>query len=325
MIRTVKPKNARSKRALEKKQPKIVENVKTVLFVPGQTTNQALHDICIDFASLKEPYQKRLHKKNKILPFEDASSLEFFSEKNDTSIIVLSTSNKKRPNNLTFVRMFNYSVYDMIEMQVIGNFKLLRDFKTRAFQVGLKPMFTFQGQVFDTVPVFKQVKSLFLDMFRGEVTSLLDVAGLQWVISVSAVEEDDNNETVSKFPLVHFRVYKLVTYHSPEPKLPRVELVETGPRLDFKIGRYQLASPEVQKEAFKIPPQLRKKTKKNVETDMLGDKVATIHVGKQDLSRLQTRKMKGLKSRYDQHPEEEPVDNIEEEKDSQEKKRQKRE
>ena len=32
----------------------------------------------------------------------------------------------------------------------------------------------------------------------------------------------------------------------------------------------------------------------------MGDKVAQIHVGKQDLSKLQTRKMKGLKEKYDQ-------------------------
>jgi len=37
------------------------------------------------------------------------------------------------------------------------------------------------------------------------------------------------------------------------------------------------------------------KTKKNIETDIMGDKVGRIHMGKQDLGELQTRKMKGLK------------------------------
>jgi ribosome production factor 2 len=32
-----------------------------------------------------------------------------------------------------------------------------------------------------------------------------------------------------------------------------------------------------------------------VETDIVGDKVGRIHLGKQDLRELQTRKMKGLK------------------------------
>ncbi|VEU22285.1 DEKNAAC103293 [Brettanomyces naardenensis] len=333
MIRSVKPKNARSKRALERKEAKIVENVKTALFVPGQSSNQALHDITVDLSALKKPFCKRFQKRNQILPFEDSSSIEFLSEKNDASIVVLSTNNKKRPNNLTFIRTFNYGVYDMIELQVMGNYKLLNDFKKSTFQLGLKPMFVFQGAIFDTHPVFKQIKSLFLDMYRGEDTKFVDVAGLQWVIAVSAIEEDDQNETVSKLPLVHFRVYKLKTYRSPEPKLPRVELEETGPRLDFKIGRHESAPAELETEALRVPKQLQPKEKKNVETDLMGDKIATIHVGKQDLSRLQTRKMKGLKSRYDQNPEadeefgaDDPVDviNDEEEEEEQEPEKKKR-
>ena len=40
---------------------------------------------------------------------------------------------------------------------------------------------------------------------------------------------------------------------------------------------------------------MQAKRKKNVETDIVGDKIGRIHLGKQDLSELQTRKMKGLK------------------------------
>lgn len=88
-------------------------------------------------------------------------------------------------------------------------------------------------------------------------------------------------------------------------KLPRIELDEIGPRLDFKIGRRISPSPEIEKEANKKPKQLEPKVKKNVSTDFMGDKVAQIHVGKQDLSKLQTRKMKGLKEKYDQISEDE--------------------
>lgn len=42
------------------------------------------------------------------------------------------------------------------------------------------------------------------------------------------------------------------------------------------------------------------KTKKNIETDLIGDKVGRIHVGKQDLDQMQTRKMKGLKRSRDE-------------------------
>jgi len=41
------------------------------------------------------------------------------------------------------------------------------------------------------------------------------------------------------------------------------------------------------------------RTKKNIETDLIGDKIGRVHLGKQDLSTLQTRKMKGLKRSRD--------------------------
>jgi len=67
-------------------------------------------------------------KKNNIHPFDDQSSLEFFSQKNDASLFCVGTNSKKRPNNLVFVRMFDYQVLDMIELG-IENFKSLHDFK----------------------------------------------------------------------------------------------------------------------------------------------------------------------------------------------------
>ena len=46
------------------------------------------------------------------------------------------------------------------------------------------------------------------------------------------------------------------------------------------------------------------KTKKNVEIDTIGDKLGRIHVGIQDLRKLQTRKMRGLKRRAGEDDEE---------------------
>ncbi|KAK6866614.1 Ribosome biogenesis protein RPF2 [Candida tropicalis] len=303
MIRTVKPKNARSKRALVKKEAKLVENTKTALFVPGSTGNKFLHDAMCDLMAFKKPFIKKFSKKNEIRPFENYEELEFFSEKNDCSLMVFSSSNKKRPNNLTFIRFFNYKVYDMIEFSIQKNHKLLQDFKKLTFTIGLKPMFSFNGPLFDSHPVYQHVKSLFLDFFRGEETDLQDVAGLQYVISLSTGEIEDLNDD-KILPNVYFRVYKLKSYKSGQ-KLPRIELDEIGPRLDFKIGRRISPSPEIEKEANKKPKQLEPKVKKNVSTDFMGDKVAQIHVGKQDLSKLQTRKMKGLKEKYDQISEDE--------------------
>lgn len=274
-----------------------MENTKDALFVQGATANKFLHDAMMDLMALKKPHAKNFSKKNDIRPFEDASGLEFFSEKNDTSLMVFSSHNKKRPNTLIFSRFFNHKVYDMVELSIQKDPKLLTDFKKITFPVGLKPMFTFNGPAFDSHPVFAQIKSYFMDFYRGDETNLQDVAGLQYIISLSVGDIEDANSTT--LPLLHFRVYKLKTFKSGQ-KIPRVEVDEIGPRFDFKIGRRVTPAPEVEKDALSQPKQLQPKVRKNITTDFMGDKVAKIHVGDQDLSKMQTRKMKGLKAKYDQ-------------------------
>ena len=48
MIRVAKPKNARSKRVLEKREPKAVENPKQALFIRGTTTNGVVNEALRD-------------------------------------------------------------------------------------------------------------------------------------------------------------------------------------------------------------------------------------------------------------------------------------
>lgn len=49
------------------------------------------------------------------------------------------------------------------------------------------------------------------------------------------------------------------------------------------------------KEACRVPRELKPITKKNISRDAFGSKMGRVHMGKQDINRLQTRKMKGLK------------------------------
>jgi ribosome production factor 2 len=69
--------------------------------------------------------------------------------------------------------------------------------------------------------------------------------------------------------------------------------------MDFRIGRSQQPDEAAWKEAMKKPKAGEEKTKKNIATDLMGDKIGRIHVGKLDLTDLQTRKMKGLKRNRD--------------------------
>lgn len=80
--------------------------------------------------ALKRPHAVSFSKKNAIRPFEDASSLEFWANKNDASLFVIGQSTKKRPNGMTLVRMFDNRVLDMLEVGV-ENFVSMHDFKVR--------------------------------------------------------------------------------------------------------------------------------------------------------------------------------------------------
>lgn len=72
-------------------------------------------------------------------------------------------------------------------------------------------------------------------------------------------------------------------------------LSSTGPSIDFKLRRTKLASEDLYKEACKIPRELKPITKKNISRDAFGSKLGRVHMGRQEIGRLQTRKMKGLK------------------------------
>lgn len=129
----------------------------------------------------------------------------------------------------------------------------------------------------------------------------------------SMLATDTNTASSSnQLPPVHFRVYKISMLRS-DNRNPYIKLDSCGPNFDFSLRRNSEAAPETWKVATKASKrkmeradrteeeieQARNKPKKtkskNIDVDEMGDKVGRLHVDKQDLSKLQTRKMKGLK------------------------------
>ncbi|KAK4128594.1 Brix-domain-containing protein [Parathielavia appendiculata] len=316
MLRQIKPRNARSKRALEKRAPKAVENPKTALFLRGTSCSQITQDALGDLYALRQVYSKRFQKKNPVHPFEDASSLAFFSEKNDCSLLLFGSSSKKRPHTITFVRTFDYKILDMLEFYLDAEtFRSIAQFKNEKVPVGTRPLMVFAGTAFESpVPnAFTMAKSMLIDFFRGETSDKIDVEGLRYCVVVTA-DEPTASETASgddpaAKPVLRLRVYTIRTKRSGQ-KLPRVELEEHGPRMDFRLGRIQEPDEAMLKEAMRKPKTTEERTKKNISTDIMGDKIGRIHTGKLDLSELQTRKMKGLKRSRDQHDEDDEEETV---------------
>ena len=286
----VVPKTARAKRALDDQGSKTVENAKRALFLKGTNCSEVVSQAMQDLCSLKKPDAVFFGRKNVLHPFElgkAETSIEFFSQKNDASLIVVGNHSKKRPHNLCFVRTFDHRILDMVEFSVVG-YRSIFGIGGDLCGMGLKPAMIFQGEIFEQRREFKMIQNLFLDFFQGEHVSALNLKGLECVICVTALEDR-----------VLFRVYRVTLKKASDSTDPRVELELMGPALDLKIGRVRFPADDLMRQACRVPKELLHKKVKNISRDTVGDQFGRVHVGNQQINKIQTRKVKALKSNRD--------------------------
>jgi ribosome production factor 2 len=153
---------------------------------------------------------------------------------------------------------------------------------------------------------------MLIDFFNGEEMEAICLTGIQHVVSISlgptseslshvTTAEASTSTASDSLPSVHIRLFTLKLLASGS-RVPRVELVPMGPSLDLSLRRSQAADPVIWKEAMKRPKMKKSDIakglgtkRKNLEVDEMGDLRGRVHVAKQNLDKLQTRKMKGLK------------------------------
>ena len=148
---------------------------------------------------------------------------------------------------------------------------------------GTKPCILVSGEEFQTKTEYSRLKNLLIDFWRGEKVTNLNLQGLEHIIQITAADGR-----------VYIRSYRALLKKSGL-RTPRVELEEIGPSLDLVLNRSHLAEESLYKESLKQPKVLKPKVKKNIDRDVFGTKTGRIHMQKQDLANMQTRKMKGLK------------------------------
>ncbi|XP_067950842.1 ribosome production factor 2 homolog [Watersipora subatra] len=283
MQRVVKPKTQQGRRALELREPKIVENNKKTMVMRGGKTSESINNALKDLYSLKKPEAVMLSKKNDARPFEDETHLEKMSKKLDASLFLYGSHTKKRPNNLVIGRMFNHQVLDMFELGA-DNYQSLASFANSKTSMGSKPCLIFNGADWDSTAEYQRLKNLFVDFFRGPAIEKIRLMGLEQALTFTLSEGK-----------IYARNYKILLKKSGL-RTPRVELEEIGPSFDFVIRRHKLASDHMYKDALKIPRTIKPKKKKNISHDVFGSKLGRVHMQKQDVKKMQIRKMKGLKA-----------------------------
>lgn len=279
------PKTRKGKKIVESREPLIFENDKKTIILKGAKTSGVINDVLTDMFKIRRHNGVMMSKSNAFLPFEDSSPLCEIMKKKDTSLFVFGSHNKKRPHNLVFGRTFDGQILDMIEFGVTA-FKKLCQFKPTKVPLGAKPCLIFNGDLFEKLPDWGIIQNYFCDFFCTTQTSSINLQGLEYVISISAVEPD----------VLLLRSYE-VNMKKSGTNTPYVELVEIGISLDLKLRRTRFAPPDVRKQALKVPKAAKIGKTKNITHDMAGTKLATVHMTKQNIAEMPQSKMKGSGSK----------------------------
>eukprot|EP00906_Rhabdomonas_costata_P030181 RCo042623 len=299
------PKNRRSKRVLQHREPKLEENPKTTLFLRGSRTSEVVSGALRELYQLAQPHAVRLSKRNQFHPFEGVRSLEFLGFKNDASLFVVGSHQKKRPHNLTIGRLFNFQELDMVELGVTRFEVPVGGDIPKGVGVarGGKPLLVFLGSHFDVNPGLKRVANLLTDLLRGPTARSVNLAGLDHVVCVVA-KPDSSGATMDPQSATGYtlllRHYAVLMKKGDSEALPRVELVDVGPTMDLVVRRTRLASPELFARACRLPREVARagRLPKNLRKDGLANVRGQIHVGAAKLERLALRRFKAHRAEH---------------------------
>lgn len=281
-----KPTTRKGKKVLLARQPQVIEGPKRTVLFQGRKCGQKLQKLLRDFFNLKKPDAVMLSRKNDITVFEECAPVERICRRHDSSLFIMGNHNKKRPSNIVLGRMFDGCLLDMVELGVdLDSYTGLDGFP-ESVSAGIKPCLVFSGPRWEDAqrPEMQTLRSILVDMFHREKADAIRLQGLEHVLCFTATPDDQ----------VLVRSYRVLLKKSGE-RTPRIELEEIGPRVNLTLRRSRLASEDLMKQALRKPKVLKVVKRKNISVDGLGTTRARIHVGKQQINRIQTRKMKGLR------------------------------
>lgn len=240
---------------------------------------------------MRKEFSKKLNQKNEINSvFINKQDVEYFCEKNNTSLFTYTSDMKKKEMNLVMGCLFNKQILDAFEFEVI-NFIPMEYFKeTVVINSQMKPVLIFQGEIFESDYNYERLKKFFIDYFKLYNTEGTIISQLKRVMIFSC----DNKEKIIK--IRNYQVNGDIT----EGNLNNIELKEIGPSFDLKERKFELADDGRYKTTLKQPRALLDIKKKNIETNSLGEKRGRLHMTKQNLNAVSLRKYKKLskKSRF---------------------------
>ena len=109
-----KAKTHKGRKILDAYKGTLKEGPRTCLFL-NRKTSEKLKQVTSFLYALKKDFSKKLQKKNDFHPFEETKNLVFLCEKNICPIFTFCNHTKKRPNTITFGRIYDEKLLDMFE------------------------------------------------------------------------------------------------------------------------------------------------------------------------------------------------------------------
>ncbi|KAK1442921.1 ribosome biogenesis protein Rpf2 like protein [Babesia gibsoni] len=235
----------------------------------------------------------------------------FVSNRMGCGLYVVASSNKKRPMSLGFGRLYDGKILDCLQTKVVNFvpfnfFKGPNDLEISHYSY---PLVIAQGADFGHESgKMRTVRDILLDVFRPPATGRVSLDSIQQVIILTSVDKEKDSSDEGQ--RIMFRRYQIILNKSKDdPKLPKVELKEIGPRFDLELLDSMEADPEVFKHATAVERKPRKlaigesvdgptnvKRRKNVKTTALGHTEGRVFLGHQSLDKLYTPHTKTLKA-----------------------------
>ncbi|EPY39341.1 ribosome production factor 2 [Angomonas deanei] len=269
--------------------------------------------------AITKPHCKKLRKKNGFTPFEGREHIEFLGFKNDCSLFCFGSSNKKRPNNLTLGRQFDFHILDMIEVGILAMdpLDMSRCNGVDAGSMGGKPFFVFEGVEFTSDPAMVRLKNLLTDFFHGSNETEINLDGCDRVLHFSLRSSNGTDTVVSpstdtytnKPPaekgntilcMRHYVVEKPSAASGVSKNIKNISLHEIGPNFDLELRRVSFATPQEFKVASRVPKETlasMRSTAENVTTDGTHSLRGQLHVGTQNVDQLNLRRFKAHRKR----------------------------
>ena len=310
---------------------------KHTLLLKGRKTSNNMNKLLQELRSIQAPASKLLNKKNPIDIFSNSgssdnsgdgvSSLEFLLTKNDCHLFGMTTHNKKRPNNLILGRVFNHQLLDSVELGIQYYKSSIHSTSTRSGEsssatpddipkkrIGSKPLLLFNGDIWNNVQEYSNLRNLLIDFYRGDVVDKLVVTGLDHIM-VFTTSYFNNQNTNLKNILIHQRTYHLQLKKNPKigspstsssVPTPIAHLTSTGPDLDMIIRRSLWATSELAMAA-RVQPRssnadkksaasmAAKSSRKNQTTNIFGETIGRLHLERQNIEKSGGRKVKALR------------------------------